>query len=151
MRRAFPRSSGATTIITTTTSQQQNGNTECADSSRLVLRKIRSLVTVEYGGFTAAETIVTHCRTREAWEAADGAAYLVRELASAAPDAALPPLMPLLAAAAAADHYAHACHLQARRRSLALRTVPCLRALLRPCRPLKQLCIPVHALRLHML
>lgn len=51
-------------------------------------------------------------REREPWEAADGGAYLVRELAGAAPEGALPALMPLLARAAAAHHFAHACHLQ---------------------------------------
>ncbi len=55
---------------------------------------------------------MTACgRERQPWEAADGAIYLVRELAGAAPDT-MTSLMPLLAEAVRAEHYAHACHLQ---------------------------------------
>lgn len=50
-------------------------------------------------------------RERQPWEAADGAVYLVRELAAAAPDT-MPQLMPALAEAVRHNHYAHACHLQ---------------------------------------
>lgn len=51
-------------------------------------------------------------RQREPWEAADGGVYLTTQLAEVAAATAMPLLMPLLAEAAAADHYAHACHLQ---------------------------------------
>jgi hypothetical protein len=51
-------------------------------------------------------------RERQPWEAADGAVYLVRELAAAAPDT-MQQLLPALADAVRHSHYAHACHLQA--------------------------------------
>jgi hypothetical protein len=51
-------------------------------------------------------------RERQPWEAADGAVYLARELAAAAPDA-MSQLLPALADAVRHSHYAHACHLQA--------------------------------------
>lgn len=50
-------------------------------------------------------------RERQPWEAADGAVYLVRELAAAAADT-MPQLLPALADAVRHSHYAHACHLQ---------------------------------------
>lgn len=51
-------------------------------------------------------------RQREAWEASDGGVYLTTELAAVTPDDSMQLLMPLLAEAAAMEHYAHACHLQ---------------------------------------